>query len=170
MYDYTIHKDVQQKFVSAILQDMHLFFNELINRPSDASFLHQKRLKKLQSQFPLLKSHRSCFCCLMRMPEKVFDCGHSVCDICIKTFGTQSPSEKYSFVVSSCMLCGRDNSLSTFRYIPPTAGIRILCLDGGGIRGIISLAFVNYIDQQLQPFGCPFSDYFDYVCGTSAGK
>jgi patatin-like phospholipase/acyl hydrolase len=50
--------------------------------------------------------------------------------------------------------------------------IRVLTIDGGGIRGIISAQLLVNIEQQLQDkFGENFKlgDYFDIVAGTSTG-
>lgn len=132
--------------------------------------LHVERLKSLGTHFPSLKSFKSCLSCLMLMPEKVFDCGHSICNVCVRRFGDSSRSEKHAFVLTSCILCGQIHAESLFRLTPPTAGIRILCIDGGGVRGVIPLTFLQHIEQELVQLGCPIREYFDYVCGTSAGK
>lgn len=50
--------------------------------------------------------------------------------------------------------------------------IRILSLDGGGIRGIISCVILKYIEEQLQKQDNPnakIGDYFDFIAGTSTG-
>lgn len=52
---------------------------------------------------------------------------------------------------------------------------RILALDGGGVRGIISIAFLEQIEAQLQERSgrgenFRLSDYFDLVGGTSVGS
>jgi len=44
--------------------------------------------------------------------------------------------------------------------------IRILCLDGGGMRGLITIYTFDLICQQL---GENIFDKFDLVCGTSTG-
>ena len=43
---------------------------------------------------------------------------------------------------------------------------RILSLDGGGIRGAFAAAFLHRLERQI---GCPISDYFDLIAGTSTG-
>jgi hypothetical protein len=43
---------------------------------------------------------------------------------------------------------------------------RILSLDGGGIRGAFAAAFLYKLERQI---GCPISDYFDIIAGTSTG-
>jgi patatin-like phospholipase/acyl hydrolase len=50
--------------------------------------------------------------------------------------------------------------------------IRILTLDGGGIRGIISCVILRYIEEQLQlqdNANAKIGDYFDLVAGSSTG-
>ena len=50
--------------------------------------------------------------------------------------------------------------------------IRILSLDGVGIRGIISCVILKYIEEQLQQQDNPnakIGDYFDLIAGTSTG-
>ena len=50
--------------------------------------------------------------------------------------------------------------------------IRVLSLDGGGIRGIITAVVLKYIQEQLQRIDNPnakIGDYFDLVAGSSTG-
>ncbi len=43
---------------------------------------------------------------------------------------------------------------------------KLLALDGGGIRGVISLGILEAIEKLV---GRPLSEYFDYIGGTSTG-
>jgi len=43
---------------------------------------------------------------------------------------------------------------------------RILCLDGGGIKGVFTAAALSRIEEQTQK---KIIDYFDLICGTSTG-
>ncbi|XP_010269056.1 PREDICTED: patatin-like protein 2 [Nelumbo nucifera] len=57
---------------------------------------------------------------------------------------------------------------------PPTYGnlITILSIDGGGIRGIIPAAILNFLESQLQELDgedARLADYFDVIAGTSTG-
>lgn len=50
--------------------------------------------------------------------------------------------------------------------------IRILSLDGGGIRGIIPGVILNYLEKKLQTLdksNLKIGDYFDFIAGTSTG-
>ena len=50
--------------------------------------------------------------------------------------------------------------------------IRILSIDGGGIRGIIPGTILTYLEKQLQlksKSSLKIGDYFDFIAGTSTG-
>ncbi|CAI6336998.1 unnamed protein product [Periconia digitata] len=166
---YTSDRDIQNRFIFCVLSEFrNIFTDSLKNRVSSAE-THRANIEQLQPHLVCFKSHRSCFCCLMRMPEKSMACGHAFCDACIKTHGTRSLFEKNTYIHSACLLCGVSYPNSIFRFVPPTAGIRVLTVDGGGVRGIIPLVFLKHIEQLMHNFDCSIKDYFDYVCGTSAG-
>lgn len=143
-------------------------FHELTS--VSASELHIRQLQQLRSDLTPIKSHRSCLCCMVRTPEKVLDCGHALCNTCVVIFGRRSPREKYTFFLPQCVICGLPNVSAGIQIMPPTAGVRILSVDGGGVRGVIPLVFLQDLDKRLATLGCPFVDYFDFVCGTSAGS
>lgn len=43
---------------------------------------------------------------------------------------------------------------------------RILCIDGGGIKGVFPASFLSTVEESL---GSPVADYFDLIVGTSTG-
>ena len=50
--------------------------------------------------------------------------------------------------------------------------IRILSLDGGGIRGVIPGVILSYLENKLQTkdkSNLKIGDYFDFIAGTSTG-
>jgi patatin-like phospholipase/acyl hydrolase len=51
--------------------------------------------------------------------------------------------------------------------------LRILCIDGGGIRGLIPAKILDYLETELQRIDelptARLADYFDYIVGTSTG-
>lgn len=135
-----------------------------------ASKTHRKTLQRLQPHLVHFKSNRSCFCCFLQMPEKVMVCGHALCDTCIKIYGRRSHTEKNTYELTECLLCGVTYAKAIFHFVPPTAGIRVLTIDGGGVRGIIPLKFLEHIERLLKNLCCPLRDFFDLACGTSAGE
>lgn len=165
-----MQKDVQDQFVNAILREFQDAFWNWKHGVHDASTLHQETLAVHHTHMAELKSHRSCFCCFMRMPEKVLPCGHALCDSCVRVYGRRLSTERNTYVLPECVLCGVNYKSSYFRLVPPTAGIRILSVDGGGVRGIVPLMFLQYLDRSLAWLQSQVRDHFDLVCGTSAGK
>ncbi|MEG2071077.1 MAG: patatin-like phospholipase family protein, partial [Bacteroidales bacterium] len=51
--------------------------------------------------------------------------------------------------------------------------IRILTIDGGGIRGIIPAVILNYMEEEIQKrtgnANATLADYFEMIAGTSTG-
>jgi predicted patatin/cPLA2 family phospholipase len=75
---------------------------------------------------------------------------------------------EYSYCISQCILCKFQGEL-TARLKPPTAGSRLLVLDGGGIRGIFTLHILHALDKYRKlPY--PIYDEFDLLLGSSTGK
>ncbi|XP_028757610.1 patatin-like protein 2 [Neltuma alba] len=63
---------------------------------------------------------------------------------------------------------------SLLQIQPPTYGnlVTILSIDGGGIRGIIPAAILEFLESQLQELDgeeARLADYFDVIAGTSTG-
>ncbi|MFG6115465.1 CBASS cGAMP-activated phospholipase [Halobacillus sp. MO56] len=45
--------------------------------------------------------------------------------------------------------------------------MKILCIDGGGIRGVMPIAVLKAMEKEL---GCPVAEKFDLIAGTSTGS
>lgn len=114
-------------------------------------------------------SHASCFCCLMEVPEHLLPCGHVLCEACVHTYG--KASGKCVVEIPYCPLHMEDTHwvqphLIKFKH--KGAGTRVLCLDGGGIRGIVELEVLRAIEQALGG-EIPVQAFFDLIVGTSTG-
>ncbi|KAL8754211.1 MAG: hypothetical protein Q9199_004499 [Rusavskia elegans] len=74
--------------------------------------------------------------------------------------------------VSKCPIClpeeRRPYPATMIQFKPKLAGVRVLCLDGGGMRGIVELEVLKAIERQL-PAGIPIRNFFDLIVGTSTG-
>jgi hypothetical protein len=160
---------IQDKFMSAVLGEVRTSFLTFTSSRALVKEMHRKNLATHHPHLADIKSHRACFCCFLRMPEKVLSCGHAMCNPCIKIFGRRSKTSRNSYQLEHCILCGVDQQDSIFHFVPPTAGIRVLSVDGGGVRGIGPLMFLQHLDSRLSSLCCSFRDHFDLVCGTSAG-
>jgi hypothetical protein len=133
---------------------------------------HVQCLETLWPHLAELKSFRSCFSCFLSTPDKTFECGHAICNTCVRRFSQRCNGDRHSFKMYHCILCGfhQSKERAVFSLLPPTAGLRVLCLDGGGIRGVIPLVFIQHLQNDLSTLDCNIWDMFDYVGGTSAGE
>ncbi|KAK5996132.1 PNPLA-gamma [Cladobotryum mycophilum] len=114
-----------------------------------------------------------CYACLFGRPEFVLPCGHVICLGCIREFD-QSPDElKYPGIAlhKKCVLCTSNHEAGwpyKATYQPDLSGVRLLSLDGGGVRGIIQLTILRRLEEELD-LDMPFGSFFDLIVGTSAG-
>ncbi|CAO2647539.1 Nn.00g084610.m01.CDS01 [Neocucurbitaria sp. VM-36] len=116
-------------------------------------------------------SHTTCFCCLRELSEHPLPCGHVLCTPCIKSYGKQHKELSASYIMASCPLHDYDTVFTPpwpVYFKPPLAGVRILSLDGGGMRGIVILEVLRCIQSELGHH-IPIQDFFDLIVGTSTG-
>ncbi|PPJ55138.1 hypothetical protein CBER1_09959 [Cercospora berteroae] len=74
---------------------------------------------------------------------------------------------EHGYRLRRCGLCLKPATLTVFLK-PPTAGVRVISIDGGGVRGVVPLEFLRFLQNS---FGsdCTIQEFFDLACGTSAG-
>jgi hypothetical protein len=132
--------------------------------PSSATW-HQAKLSKFKRDWLTMRSTETCFACNMARPQYRLPCGHIVCDNCVRKFGTQT--DVWNFNVPYCFLC-LDASGINIKVKPPTATPRLLSIDGGGVRGIIPLIFLQALEEMIGlPY--PVQGNFHFIYGTSSG-
>ncbi|KAK8066852.1 hypothetical protein PG997_013599 [Apiospora hydei] len=138
-----------------------------------AALLHRERLNELYSNIlgnaADFVSYSACLCCLRELPECVLPCGHILCLPCIQIYGQRT--SRTTIEISRCPLHVRDVISSPPWVVvtkPPQAGARILCLDGGGIRGIVQLQVLKEVERILGP-DLPIQLFFDLIVGTNFG-
>jgi len=106
----------------------------------------------------------------MSVPEHSLPCGHIICTDCLTGYGHV---RGHSIIeITECPLHTQDNDSPPWPQwhvpiIPPGAGIRVLTLDGGGVRGIVELEILRLLQDAVG--GIPIQDFFDLIVGTSAG-
>jgi hypothetical protein len=85
-------------------------------------------------------------------------------------FGEQSIEDPWEFKVRRCFLCKMIMPEDVIVKIhPPTSGAGVLCLDGGGVRGVIPLAFMKRIQDRIG-LPIPFQSFFKTAFGVSSGQ
>lgn len=139
--------------------------------PQIAFKLHQEEIIQKQCSFLQgndgLISNIVCFCCLFEFPIHSLLCGHTVCDACINAYGR--PVRENVLSIGSCPICGisRNSGRSKVEVVrkPDNAGIRVLTLDGGGIRALIQLVILQVVETRIG-FDIPIQEFFDLIVGT----
>jgi hypothetical protein len=140
---------------------------ELESTMLPTSEFHKRTIQTLNIDWKMFRSSRSCLYCLRYNPEHGLQCGHAFCDACACKFGSPIPGMEYSYHVTQCILDQRSGDLR-INLKPPTAGSRLLVLDGGGIRGSFTLQALDTLDKYRKlPY--PIYDEFDLALGTSTG-
>ena len=132
-----------------------------------ADSIHRGNFGSINIPWAKLYSNQTCLPCLRRKPEYVLSCGHSVCEMCVRIFGRPVLESEYTYELESCLLCS--SGWLTVALKPPTAGVRILSIDGGGIPGVVPLEFLGILQNVVGPI-CPIRDLFDLAFGTSSGE
>lgn len=115
-------------------------------------------------------SHTACYACLMAPPEHPLPCGHVLCTPCIKGYGSQRGLTLWEIQQCPQHYDDQDGMFSTIWPIyikPPGAGVRIMSLDGGGVRGIIELCYLQAIERSIGSL--PIQLFVDLIVGTSTG-
>nr|XP_001393324.2 hypothetical protein ANI_1_2628074 [Aspergillus niger CBS 513.88] len=129
--------------------------------------LHVQHLTEWRAIFERLHSNRTCLGCLLCRPQHPLPCGHALCDRCIERYGRPAPRRESAFVVETCPLC-QAPCVTSVVLLPPTAAVRALAVDGGGVRGVIPIRILLGLQLILGP-KCSLPGLIDVAFGTSAG-
>ena len=161
--------------IKSQLQHLQSKFIELTHNLRDqsesqiAAELHQNQLNDFYRTLGNVSdfiSHSTCFSCLRELPEHALPCGHVLCSPCIKAYAMRVT--RTTIELKRCPLHLREwlwDPPWTVSRKPPYAGVRMLCLDGGGIRGIVELQVLKAIERVLGP-DLPLQFFFDLIVGT----
>lgn len=141
-------------------------------RPSAADVLAHRNAMfhhGLQRRWADIHSYKTCFTCLSSVPDHVLPCGHAFCRGCIRDFGVLAEDTMAQVMVAACVWCATSFCpAQVVQTKPLCAGIRILTLDGGGIRGILELALLKLVEDRID-LGVGIQVFFDLIVGTSTG-
>ena len=115
-----------------------------------------------------------CFMCMVNPCQVFMPCGHAMCESCYGAFGCPNAEHTTTFCApiryEGCLLCGQvwDEPFEVLLR-PPSSGIRVLALDGGGIKGIIAIEILRRLEEEI-PLAIPLRQFFDLIGGSSVGK
>ena len=128
--------------------------------------IHRNTLTKYTSRWTNIRSTQTCFVCLRRAPQIRMKCEHCICENCSINLGQQSDDMRH-YSLQSCPLCKKKVHVK-LRIHPSTAGIGILCVDGGGVRGVIPTTILEILEDRIG-LPLPIQDHFQMAYGISAG-
>ncbi|KAM5355310.1 hypothetical protein ACJ41O_001956 [Fusarium nematophilum] len=137
-----------------------------IHRDVMATFYRNAERDRPVSSF---KSNSTCLCCVRKIPENELPCGHILCKTCVQSYGVDAGQGLYKLY--GCPLHDWETRWpqpARIRFKPEEAGVRVLCLDGGGVRGIIELLVLQAIEEALGSH-VRIQNFFDLIVGSSTG-
>jgi hypothetical protein len=165
------------------IDDLHRTFSKALNQPAlvagnvelseerIAFAIHVERLDRFYRSIgpaTWVRSNTTCYGCLMDIPQHALPCGHAICDRCARACGELKQS---TLLVPWCPLhpnVTRWTQPKVIKYKPRGAGVRVLALDGGGIRGVVQLEILQGIQRALGKH-LPVQAFFDLIVGTGTG-
>ncbi|KAH7229950.1 acyl transferase/acyl hydrolase/lysophospholipase [Fusarium solani] len=130
---------------------------------------HRQQLARISTFLASVYSNETCLGCITRRPQYRLQCGHLVCQNCIRTFYHADDSDPWVFKSDACHICAVSTPNLSIRLAPNTCRARVLSIDGGGIRGAAPIGFLKTIQDAI---GIPHYDVqrnFDIMFGTSSG-
>ncbi|CEF77784.1 unnamed protein product [Fusarium graminearum] len=141
-------------------------------RSEEALKIHQQQIPVFYNTIPDIDeflSHSTCLICLNGVPEHSLPCGHIICRLCARDVG--NPNSGGFLRLTECPLHVHQKDLWIQGWAgfdkPSQAGLRILSLDGGGIKGVVIIEVLKRLQTCLGKI--PIRDCFDLIVGTSAG-
>jgi hypothetical protein len=158
-------------FVRMIEGEMQKLFRDAIRSrfTKIAAEIHRHMIKRFQDMWCKIQTNDTCLLCLQRRPQYSLACGHCICENCVLIFGESSLQDPWLFRFELCFLCGVPTPNTNIRVHPPTAGASVLCIDGGGVRGVLPLKFLKLLQDRID-LPMPVQQFFNVVFGVSSGK
>ncbi|ETS74669.1 hypothetical protein PFICI_13153 [Pestalotiopsis fici W106-1] len=128
---------------------------------SDRTRAHCRAVKSFYSQLGTglskLTSNSICLCCLFNLAQFRLRCEHFICFECAMEVGHFEGGKTRIRV--QCPIDGGE--VTTIHTNPIHSGLRVLTLDGGGIRGIVELCTLRAIQTRLGKV--PLQEFFDLL-------
>ena len=160
-------------FTKLVRESFQQDFNKWVeNTEMTAVELHRQNLSRFWNRYKTIDSTRTCLSCKRRQPSICLPgCKHCVCETCVELF--VDPDHDDLFRIRQCFCCGTEMPEAVVVKIhPPTTGVGLLFIDGGGIKGVIPLRIMQLIETKLRELieaDLPIQTLFKVGFGVSIG-
>ncbi|KAI9767708.1 MAG: hypothetical protein M1839_004369 [Geoglossum umbratile] len=156
-------------FINMVENHLLDLFERSIQDTMTSSDIHRDNLRRFEGRWHSIQSSSICLVCLRRRPQYGLQCGHCICENCVVIFRECCEDDPWVFKVQHCFLCGAEMPEEVIvRVHPPTAGVGVLCIDGGGARGVVPLKLMKRIQDRIG-LPIPFQTLFKVAFGISSG-
>ncbi|TLD11516.1 hypothetical protein PspLS_11449 [Pyricularia sp. CBS 133598] len=156
-------------FVNSIEAHLRKYVESSIAGAIPTADIHSKNLARFANKWAVIKSSDTCLVCLRRRPLYDLCPGHTICDNCVRVFGLCADDDPSVWTFEKCLLCqNRLSEKTRIRIHPPTAGVGVLCLDGGGVRGTLVLEILKRIEERVN-LPVPLQRFVKIAFGISSG-
>jgi hypothetical protein len=92
-----------------------------------------------------------------------------MCEACVQRYWSND-EHPWVFKLEECLLCRSSfPQQATVKIRDPSRGLRVLSLDGGGIRGIVHPIFLKILQDRIG-LPLPVQENFDVALCTSCGE
>ena len=137
----------------------------------ESAQLHVKNLHQHREYLARLRYGGNCSACLMEPWTHTLPCKHGLCTLCLRACDGKE-TDGCRIIVNECPVCELSvGSRCIRKFIPPTATLRVLALDGGGVKGLVQLQVLQYLCDEIGLRDTVhISTFFDLMVGSSIGK
>jgi hypothetical protein len=163
-------QEITAPVLCSIETHMHAAIIEYLSAGERVTLTHLTSLGRYQVLFHQQQGpQRLCAGCFFAYWDDVLPCRHGFCKACTHNISLHW-KQSGRIYMSHCPACLVSfPSPFRIRLQPPTAGGRVLSLDGGGVKGIIELEILQQLSG-LVGGDLPVDRLFDMIVGTSIGK
>jgi len=160
----------RERFIRMVAEYFVLYAERLREESTLAVEVHRSNLQSFKHFWYDIKSTSTCLSCLRRRPQyELRPCKHIICENCFIVFGERCENDPWLFKINRCPLCETKTPEEVVvRTHPPTTRPGVLCVDGGGFRGLVALILLKRIKDQIN-LPILFQRFIKAAYGTSSG-
>jgi hypothetical protein len=137
-------------FVELLEAELLKLFHDFVQSSETLyATIHRQLLLEYKADWVSIRSDHTCFVCRRRTPQYNLPCSHCICENCVQIFSNINNIDPWLIRVDHCFLCKVATSGVAVKVKPKTATARVLSIDGGGVRGIVPLAFLQVLQDRI---------------------